>query len=111
MDEISLKVYEALAYHVSQSAINRQRMKTVSLWSLQMTASAVMSALRTAVDPMGKQLREVYLTSRATMRARAEEAARMAAEAAEEYASGEEGDEDVREVVGFYGVIPLVPQV
>ncbi|GLB37413.1 putative yeast mitochondrial distribution and morphology (MDM) proteins [Lyophyllum shimeji] len=28
MDAISLKVYEALAYHVSQSALNRQRMKT-----------------------------------------------------------------------------------
>ncbi|PPQ98713.1 hypothetical protein CVT24_003421 [Panaeolus cyanescens] len=116
MDEISLKVYEALAYHVSQSAMNRQRMKTVSLWSLHMTASAVMSALRTAIDPMGKQLREVYLTSRAAMRARAEEAARVAAaaaaDAAEGYSGGsDEDDEVVREVVGFYGVVPLIPQV
>ena len=57
------KTYEALAYHVSQSAMNRQRMRTVSLWSLQMTASAVLSALRNVVDPFSARLKEVYLQS------------------------------------------------
>ncbi|EDR11933.1 uncharacterized protein LACBIDRAFT_247098 [Laccaria bicolor S238N-H82] len=63
MDEISFKTYEALAYHVSQSAMNRQRMRTVSLWSLQMTASAALSALRNVVDPFSAHLKEVYLKS------------------------------------------------
>ncbi|KAF8973038.1 mitochondrial distribution and morphology protein family 31/32 [Flammula alnicola] len=63
MDEISLKTYDAMAYHVSQSTMNRQRMKAVSLWSLQRTASAVMSALRTMTDPMSAHLKEVYVNS------------------------------------------------
>ncbi|TFK44315.1 mitochondrial distribution and morphology protein family 31/32 [Crucibulum laeve] len=63
MDEISLKTYEALAYHVSQATMNRQRIKTVSLWGLQMTTSGVLSALRNMVDPVSAQLREVYLNS------------------------------------------------
>ncbi|KAG6831766.1 hypothetical protein H0H92_007918 [Tricholoma furcatifolium] len=63
MDAISLKSYEALAYHVSQSTMNRQRMRTVSLWSLQMTASAVLSALRSAVNPVSHHLREAYMNS------------------------------------------------
>ncbi|KAF9567941.1 mitochondrial distribution and morphology protein family 31/32 [Agrocybe pediades] len=61
MDEISLKTYEAMAYHVSQSHMNRQRMKAVSLWSLQRTASAVMSALRTITDPMSANLKDAYV--------------------------------------------------
>ncbi|KAF8070457.1 mitochondrial distribution and morphology protein-domain-containing protein [Lyophyllum atratum] len=60
MDAISLKTYEALAYHVSQSALNRQRIKTVSLWSLQMTASAILSALRNAVNPISHHLKDAY---------------------------------------------------
>ncbi|KAG5648459.1 hypothetical protein DXG03_003070 [Asterophora parasitica] len=60
MDAISLKSYEALAYHVSQSTMNRQRIKTVSLWSLQMTASAVISALRNAVNPISQHLKDAY---------------------------------------------------
>jgi len=63
MDAISVKVYEALAYHVSQSALNRQRMKTVSLWSLQMTASAILSALRNAVNPISHHLKDTYMSS------------------------------------------------
>ncbi|KIJ68057.1 hypothetical protein HYDPIDRAFT_83753 [Hydnomerulius pinastri MD-312] len=59
MDEISQKTYDALAYHVSQVNMNR-RVKAVGVWSLQMTASAVLSALRNLVDPMAAQLREVY---------------------------------------------------
>ncbi|KAH0828050.1 mitochondrial distribution and morphology protein family 31/32 [Lanmaoa asiatica] len=59
MDEISQKVYDALAYHVSQANMNR-RVKVVGVWSLQMTASAILSALRNIVDPMTSRLREVY---------------------------------------------------
>ena len=49
-----------MAYHVSQSTINRQRMKTISLWSLQRTAGAVMNVLKTMTDPMSAHLKEVY---------------------------------------------------
>ncbi|KAG1752875.1 mitochondrial distribution and morphology protein-domain-containing protein [Suillus lakei] len=59
MDEISQKIYDALAYHVSQVNLNR-RVKAVSMWSLQMTASAVLSALRNLVDPMSMQVRDLY---------------------------------------------------
>ena len=61
MDEISVKVYDALAYHVSQSHMNQQRMKAVSLWSLQKTAAAVMSVLRSMSDPMSAQMKEAYI--------------------------------------------------
>jgi len=59
-----MKTYEALAYHVTQSTVNRQRMKTISLWSLQMTASAVLSALRNAVDPVSLHFKEAHLSGR-----------------------------------------------
>ncbi|KAJ8597459.1 mitochondrial distribution and morphology protein family 31/32 [Rhizopogon salebrosus TDB-379] len=59
MDEISQKIYDALAYHVSQVNLNR-RVKAVSMWSLQMTASAVLSALRNLVDPVTMQVRDLY---------------------------------------------------
>lgn len=62
LDEISLKIYDALAYHVNQANFNR-RIKTVSVWSLQMTANAVLSALRGVVDPMSIRVREAYLKS------------------------------------------------
>jgi len=60
MDEISLKIYDALAYHVTHTNMNRQRMKTVGLWSLQMTASAVLSALKNALDPVSAHLKDTY---------------------------------------------------
>ena len=59
MDDIALKVYDAFAYHVTQANFNH-RVKTVSLWSLQMTASAVLSALRSVVDPISVQVRDLY---------------------------------------------------
>ncbi|KZT66346.1 mitochondrial distribution and morphology protein family 31/32 [Daedalea quercina L-15889] len=59
MDIIALKVYEAMAYHVAQANFNR-RLKVVSAWSLQMTTSAVISALRTLIDPVATHLRELY---------------------------------------------------
>ncbi|KAI0310658.1 mitochondrial distribution and morphology proteins-domain-containing protein [Amylostereum chailletii] len=62
MDDISYKVYDALAYHVTQANFNH-RVKTVSLWSLQMTASAVIAALRNVVDPVAVQVRELYRDS------------------------------------------------
>ncbi|KAJ7451796.1 mitochondrial distribution and morphology protein family 31/32 [Mycena galericulata] len=63
MDEISLQVYDAMAYHVTQANMNR-RLKTVSLWSLQMTAGALLSTLRTFVDPVSARVREAYLNGR-----------------------------------------------
>ncbi|KAH9176518.1 hypothetical protein EDB89DRAFT_1938475 [Lactarius sanguifluus] len=45
MDDIALKVYDTFAYHVTQANFNH-RVKTVSLWSSQMTASAVLAAFR-----------------------------------------------------------------
>ncbi|TFK53652.1 hypothetical protein OE88DRAFT_1655867 [Heliocybe sulcata] len=62
-DEIALKVYDALAYHVSQANFNR-RIKTVSLWSLQKTAAAVLSTIRTMVDPVSVHLKEVSANAR-----------------------------------------------
>ena len=53
------QVYEAMAYHVSQANFNR-RVRVVSAWSLQMTASAILSALRSIIDPMASHLREIY---------------------------------------------------
>jgi len=52
-------MYNALAYHISQVNFNR-RVKAVSMWSLQMTASAVLSALRNLVDPVSMQIRDLY---------------------------------------------------
>ncbi len=59
MDDIALKVYDAFAYHVTQANFNH-RVKTVSLWSLQMTAGAVLAALRSVVDPISVQVRDLY---------------------------------------------------
>ncbi|KAI0305655.1 mitochondrial distribution and morphology proteins-domain-containing protein [Multifurca ochricompacta] len=59
MDDIAIKVYDAFAYHVTQANFNH-RVKTVSLWSLQMTASAVLAALRNVVDPVSVQVRDLY---------------------------------------------------
>lgn len=63
--DAELKIYDALAYHVTQATMNRQRMKTVSLWSLQMTASAILAALRNTVDPVSLHFKEAYLNGRA----------------------------------------------
>lgn len=62
--DIKVKIYDALAYHVTQATMNRQRMKAVSLWSLQMTASAILAALRNAVDPVSLHFKEAYLNGR-----------------------------------------------
>jgi distribution and morphology protein 31 len=59
MDNIALRTYDALAYHVTQANINR-RIKTVGVWSLQMTANAVLTALRDAMHPVTANLRELY---------------------------------------------------
>lgn len=57
-DAIAEQVYDALAYHVTQANMNR-RFKAVSAWSLQMTAQAVINALRNIVDPISVHIREV----------------------------------------------------
>ena len=59
MDDIANKVYEAMAYHVTQANFNR-RVRVVSAWSLQMTASAIVAALRAAMDPMATHLRKMH---------------------------------------------------
>ena len=59
MDDIAAKVYEAMAYHVTQANFNR-RVRAVSAWSLQMTASAIVATLRNAMDPMATHLRKMY---------------------------------------------------
>ncbi|KZP22035.1 hypothetical protein FIBSPDRAFT_953131 [Athelia psychrophila] len=56
MDDISLKTYDALAYHVTEANMNR-RVKAVGVWSLQLTGSAVLSAMRSMIDPM----RSIYV--------------------------------------------------
>ncbi|TRM69988.1 mitochondrial distribution and morphology protein family 31/32 [Schizophyllum amplum] len=66
MDDISDKIYHALAYHVGQANMNK-RIKTVGLWSVQMTANAVLSALRRAIDPISTHLRETYTMPHAAM--------------------------------------------
>ncbi|CAK5281289.1 unnamed protein product [Mycena citricolor] len=63
MDELALEVYDAMAYHVTQANMNK-RIKTVSIWSLQMTAGAVISTLRTFIDPVSARLREAYQNRR-----------------------------------------------
>jgi distribution and morphology protein 31 len=57
-DAIALQVYEALAYHVTQTNMNR-RIKAVTSWSLQMTTQAIMNALRNIADPVSAHLREL----------------------------------------------------
>lgn len=52
-------MYEALAYHVTQINMNR-RIKTVSIWSLHLTVNALLSALRSAMDPVTSHLKDVY---------------------------------------------------
>lgn len=63
----SAQTYDAMAYHVGQANMNRQRIKTVSLWSLQKTASAILSALKNIADPVSAHLKEVYLTGQQGM--------------------------------------------
>ncbi|KIY62487.1 mitochondrial distribution and morphology protein family 31/32 [Cylindrobasidium torrendii FP15055 ss-10] len=60
LDEIAIKMYDALAFHVTQANIDR-RMRVVGIWSLQKTAAAVLKALRAAFDPLSVQMREAYL--------------------------------------------------
>ncbi|KAI0684192.1 mitochondrial distribution and morphology proteins-domain-containing protein [Cytidiella melzeri] len=59
MDVIAVKVYEAMAYHVSQANFNR-RIKAVSAWSLQRTAQAMLAVLRTMTNPVTEQLKDLY---------------------------------------------------
>ena len=45
-------MYSALVYHVSSSAANQQRMRTVGVWGVQRGAEAVLNVVRAIVDPM-----------------------------------------------------------
>ncbi|CDZ98593.1 Mitochondrial distribution and morphology protein family 31/32, fungi [Phaffia rhodozyma] len=46
LDATSNQVYAALAHHVTSQQANQQRMRSVGVWTLQMTAEAVVSAVR-----------------------------------------------------------------
>ncbi|KAL4249496.1 MDM31/MDM32 family protein [Abortiporus biennis] len=59
MDAIALKVYEAMAYHVTQANFNR-RIRAVSTWSLHMTTNAILSALRSMINPMAQHIKDIY---------------------------------------------------
>lgn len=48
-----------MAFHVTQANFNR-RIKVVSTWSLHITTSAILSAMRYIVDPMTTHLRDIY---------------------------------------------------
>lgn len=52
------KVYEALAYHVTQANFNK-RVRTVSYWSLQKTIAAALAALQSTMQPMSVFLHEL----------------------------------------------------
>jgi hypothetical protein len=57
----TVQIYEAMAYHVSQSnPVFNRRIKTVGVWSLQKTVSAVLTTLRAVMDPMTVRLQEAY---------------------------------------------------
>ena len=64
MYDISLKVYDTRSRITSHWQISIAMTKTVSLWSLQMTASAVRAALRSVVNPVYVQVRGLYLGCR-----------------------------------------------
>ena len=53
------QIYDALAYHVTQSNIDH-RLKTVSLWSLQITANAILSTVKNVLDPAAAHIRDMY---------------------------------------------------
>jgi hypothetical protein len=59
MNELALKVYDAMAFHVTQANM-RRRIQTVSVWSLQQTVVALLATLRTLADPVRAQLQGVY---------------------------------------------------
>lgn len=48
LDRMSEEVYGALAHHVQSAQKARERIQTVSLWTLQMTANAVLNLLKDA---------------------------------------------------------------
>ena len=55
MDEIALKLYDALAYHLTQANFN-QRVRVVSYWSLQKTLAAALSVLQSKLQVMSHYL-------------------------------------------------------
>ncbi|KAG0141971.1 hypothetical protein CROQUDRAFT_135842 [Cronartium quercuum f. sp. fusiforme G11] len=46
VENIAAQVYSALAYHVSADGVNKRRAGLVGLWSVQLTARALLGALR-----------------------------------------------------------------
>jgi hypothetical protein len=61
MYDISFKVCDTGSRITSHRLSSITMSKTVSLWCLQMTASAVRAALRSVVNPVSVQVRGLYL--------------------------------------------------
>ncbi|PWN53525.1 hypothetical protein IE53DRAFT_383959 [Violaceomyces palustris] len=51
---VSDKIYEALAHHVSSQNANQQRLRTVSIWSLQVTANAALNLVTLLRDSLAR---------------------------------------------------------
>ncbi|KAK0554270.1 Mitochondrial distribution and morphology protein 31, mitochondrial precursor [Tilletia horrida] len=51
---MSAKVHEALAHHVASQNANQQRLRNVSLWSLQMTAHAALTLVKNVRDSFAR---------------------------------------------------------
>ena len=61
MDDVDgCQTYDALAYHVSKVSVNR-RFKAVSMYSLRRTANAIVSVLRTMVEPTAVRPWDYYV--------------------------------------------------
>lgn len=46
MSAVSERIYDALAHHVTSTEANNQRVKYVTLWSLQLSARGAIQTLR-----------------------------------------------------------------
>ncbi|KAL9939007.1 hypothetical protein V8E36_001820 [Tilletia maclaganii] len=51
---MSAKIHEALAHHVASQNANQQRLRNVSLWSLQMTAHAALTLVKNIRDSFAR---------------------------------------------------------
>jgi len=56
-----------MAHHVSQANMNHQRMKTVSLWSLQKTANAILLTFKSIADPVAVHLKDIHFNRQQEM--------------------------------------------
>ncbi|CAD6887323.1 unnamed protein product [Tilletia laevis] len=57
---MSAKIHEALAHHVASQNANHQRLRNVSLWSLQMTAHAALTLVKNVRDSFARSTPPTY---------------------------------------------------